>query len=32
MGGRCWVLKMKVGVRRWVVDSVIESEGRAQFQ
>ena len=33
MGGRCWVLmKMRVGVGLWVAESVVESEGRAQFQ
>ena len=33
MDGRCWVLmKTRVGVGPWVVESVVESEGRAQFQ
>ena len=32
MGGRCLVLmKMRVGVGLWV-ESVVESEGSAQFQ
>ena len=33
MDCRCWVLmKMRVGVEPWVVESVVESEGRVQFQ
>ena len=32
-GGWCWVLmKMRVGVELGIVESVVESEGRAQVQ
>ena len=33
MAGRCLVLmKMRVGMGLWVVESVVEAEDRAQFQ